>query len=160
LAAAVARELAEQNALLPRAAVAAASLKDWGAIIVAPDADGSLALAADIANRLAPEHLELCVARPWDLLPRIRHAGAVFMGHYAAESAGDYFAGPNHVLPTMGTARFSSALGVQTFCKRTSILALSPAFAAKNAPSIARLARLEGLEGHARSMECRNRDTI
>ena len=155
LAEAVAAELEKQNALLPRRDVAAASLKDWGAIIVAPDTDGALSLAADIANRIAPEHLELCVPHPWDILPRIRHAGAVFMGCYAAESAGDYFAGPNHVLPTMGTARFSSALGVQTFCKRTSILALSREFARESAPAIARLARLEGLEGHARSMERR-----
>ena len=92
---------------------------------------------------------------PWSVLPRIRHAGAVFLGPYAPEPLGDYFAGPNHVLPTLGTARFSSALSVQTFCKRTSIIAASPAFAAANADAVARLARMEQLEAHARSMECR-----
>ncbi len=152
-ASAVAAALAEQLASLPRADIARQSLVDWGGIIVTPD----MATAAAIANVLAPEHLELLVADPWKLLPAIRHAGAVFMGHYAAESAGDYFAGPNHVLPTMGTARFSSALSVQTFCKKSSILALSPAFADRHAASIARLARLEGLEAHARSMEARRR---
>ncbi len=150
VAAAVKNQLAD----LPRAEIAAASLRNWGGLIIADGQTPGIA-AADIANALAPEHLELCVAAPWDMLPAIRHAGAIFLGHHAAESAGDYFAGPNHVLPTMSTARFSSALGVQNFCKKTSILAMSPAFAAANAPAIARMARLEGLEGHARSMEKR-----
>ncbi len=149
LAAGVQAELAVQAARLPRAEVARQSLEHWGGVIVTPDMGTALA----IANALAPEHLELLVDEPWKLLPAVRHAGAVFMGHYAAESAGDYFAGPNHVLPTMGTARFSSALSVQTFCKKSSILAVSPAFAGQNAAAIARLARLEGLEAHARSIE-------
>lgn len=151
VASAVQAELAAQAASLPRAEVAKASLAAWGAVILAPD----IAAAAAIANKIAPEHLELCVADPWALLPRIRHAGAVFLGHQAAEPAGDYFAGPNHVLPTMGTARFSSALSVQTFCKKSSIIAVSESFARDHAASVARLARLEGLEGHARSMESR-----
>ena len=88
-------------------------------------------------------------------MPHIRHAGAIFMGRHCPEAAGDYYAGPNHVLPTMGTARFSSALSVQTFCKKTSIVAPSPSFLQKNGPAIAALARLEGLEAHARSVEIR-----
>jgi histidinol dehydrogenase len=153
LAGQVQKELTKQAAALPRSGIALRSLKDWGAVILAPDLES----AAALANCMAPEHLELCVAEPWALLPRIRHAGAVFMGHHAAEPAGDYFAGPNHVLPTMGTARFASALSVQTFCKKTSILAISPEFSRAHAASIARLARLEGLEAHARSMEMRMR---
>lgn len=103
--------------------------------------------AIALANRVAPEHLEVLMREPWSVLPRIRHAGAVFLGPYAPEPLGDYFAGPNHVLPTLGTARFSSALSVQTFCKRTSIIAASPAFAAAHADAVARLA----LHGAARS---------
>ena len=127
------------------------SLADWSAVVLVPDMDAAIA----IANRVAPEHLEVLMREPWSVLPRIRHAGAVFLGPYAPEPLGDYFAGPNHVLPTLGTARFSSALSVQTFCKRTSIIAASPAFAAANADAVARLARMEQLEAHARSMECR-----
>ena len=148
---AVNAELAVQTASLPRAEVARKALANWGALVVTPDMGTAVALA----NALAPEHLELLVDDPWKLLPAIRHAGAIFMGHHAAESAGDYFAGPNHVLPTMGTARFSSALSVQTFCKKSSIVGVSAAFAQRHAASIARLARLEGLEAHARSMEIR-----
>ena len=89
------------------------------------------------------------------MINRQRASATGFLGPYAPEPLGDYFAGPNHVLPTLGTARFSSALSVQTFCKRTSIIAASPAFAAANADAVARLARMEQLEAHARSMECR-----
>lgn len=110
------------------------SLADWSAVVLVPDMDAAIALA----NRVAPEHLEVLMREPWSVLPRIRHAGAVFLGPYAPEPLGDYFAGPNHVLPTLGTARFSSALSVQTFCKRTSIIAASPAFAAANADAVAR----------------------
>ena len=88
-------------------------------------------------------------------MPRIRHAGAIFLGQHTPEAVGDYFAGPNHVLPTMGTARFASALSVQTFCKKSSIIAASSAFLAQNTTAIASLARIEGLEGHARSVEIR-----
>lgn len=151
LAKAVTAELAAQLKLLPRGEIAAKSLADWGVLALTPD----LATAADMVNRLAPEHLELAVAEPWALLPSIRHAGAIFMGHHCPEPVGDYFAGPNHVLPTLGTARFSSALSVQTFCKKSSIVAASPAFVGAHGAKIARLARLEGLEAHARSVECR-----
>jgi histidinol dehydrogenase len=151
VAEAVGEAIVRQCADLPRADIARESLEKYSAIIVAPDMQAALLLA----NRICPEHLELLVRDPWPLLPRIRHAGAVFMGHYSAEVLGDYFAGPNHVLPTMGTARFSSALSVSTFCKKTSIIAASREFAAVNAESIAKLARLEGLEAHARSALCR-----
>ncbi|CAK7020468.1 MAG: Histidinol dehydrogenase [Desulfovibrio sp.] len=151
LAEAVQRELAAQVATLPRAAIAKASLASWGAVIITPD----LGTAAEIANKIAPEHLELCVEDAWALAPLIRHAGAVFLGHHSAEPVGDYFAGPNHVLPTMGTARFSSALSVQTFCKKTSVISVNASFSREHATSVARLARLEGLEAHARSVEAR-----
>ena len=136
---------------LPRAEIAARALADWSAVAVLPDMEAAIALA----NRIAPEHLEILTATPWELLPRIRHAGAVFLGPYSPEPLGDYFAGPNHVLPTLGTARFSSALSVQTFCKRTSVIAASAAFAASAAEPVARLARMECLEAHARSIEAR-----
>jgi len=151
LADAVLRELEIQCNSLPRAQTARKALENWGAIVLASDLDSAVSLC----NRIAPEHLELLVKEPWSLLPRIRHAGAVFMGEHSPEAVGDYFAGPNHVLPTLGTARFASALSVQTFCKRTSIIAASRAFTQTHADSIARLARLEGLEAHARSAEAR-----
>ncbi len=136
---------------LPRAEIAKASVSRWGCIFVVP----SLQKGIELANRIAPEHMEICTRSPWDLLPLIRHAGAIFLGHYSPEPVGDYYAGPNHVLPTLGTARHSSALSVQTFCKRSSIIATSRTFAQKYASSIARLARLEGLEAHAESIEAR-----
>lgn len=148
----LAEELEEQCAKLPRTAIATTSLKDWGAIVVVP----SLNDALSVANQIAPEHLELCIRSPWETLPYIKNAGAVFMGHNSPEPVGDYFAGPNHVLPTLGTARFSSALSVQTFCKKTSIVATSRNFLRDNREAIARLARLEGLEAHALSVEVRN----
>ena len=114
--------------------------------------------ACEIANRIAPEHLELAVSDPEALLPKIRHAGAIFLGHHASESLGDYCAGPNHVLPTSRTARFSSPLGVYDFQKRSSVIAISPASAARLGPIAATLARAEGLDAHARSAEWRLRD--
>ena len=147
LAAALERRVAD----LPRTAIAAASLSDWGAIIVVP----GLTVGVEIANALAPEHMEVCARDPWALLPHIRHAGAVFLGSHSPEPVGDYFAGPNHVLPTLGTARHASALSVQTFCKKTSIIAASAEFTQSSAAAIARLARLEGLEAHARAVELR-----
>ena len=148
---AVRTELEKQLTLLPREEIARKSLQQYGGILLVD----SLESAAATANAIAPEHLELMVADPWALLPAIRHAGAIFMGYHAAEPLGDYYAGPNHVLPTMGTARFSSALGLATFSKKSSIIAASPAFAQKSAEATARLARLEGLEAHARSALCR-----
>ncbi|WP_273525409.1 histidinol dehydrogenase [Mailhella massiliensis] len=147
VAAALDRRVAE----LPRADIARASLENWSAIIQVP----SLSVGVDMANLIAPEHMEVCTASPWEVLPAIRHAGAVFLGQYSPEPVGDYYAGPNHVLPTLGTARHSSALSVQTFCKRTSVIAASREFTGSHASSIALLARLEGLEAHARSVELR-----
>ncbi|MEG2173381.1 MAG: histidinol dehydrogenase [Desulfovibrionaceae bacterium] len=148
---AVLQELEKQCTTLPRALMARKALQDWGAVVVTP----SMALAVTLANRAAPEHLEVLTRNPWALLPSLKHAGAIFLGPYSPEPVGDYFAGPNHVLPTMGTARFSSALSVQTFCKKTSIIAASEQFTRQSAVSIARLARMEGLEAHARSVESR-----
>ena len=150
---AVREELKKQLADLPRVDIASAALRDFGAIILVPDLNEACALA----NAAAPEHLELLVAEPWALMPHINQAGAVFMGDYAAEVIGDYFAGPNHVLPTMRTARFASALSVQTFTKKISLIATSPDYARAHADKIARLARLEGLEAHARSVETRKK---
>jgi histidinol dehydrogenase len=111
-----------------------------------------------LANRIAPEHLELAVAEPEMLLAKIRHAGAIFLGHHASESLGDYCAGPNHVLPTSRTARFSSPLGVYDFQKRSSVIGVSQAAARRLGRESATLARAEGLEAHARSAEFRVRD--
>jgi len=136
---------------MPRAGIIAASLAARGALIVTRD----LAEACDVVNRIAPEHLELAVDDPDALLPRIRHAGAIFLGHYASEALGDYCAGPNHVLPTGRTARFSSPLGVYDFEKRSSVLRLSRQAAQTLGPIASTLARGEGLVAHARSAEAR-----
>ncbi|MCR4665870.1 MAG: histidinol dehydrogenase [Desulfovibrio sp.] len=146
-------ELDTQCAALPRAEIAKKSLNDWGAVVLVP----SLKTAVEIANAIAPEHLEIFTRDPWALLPSIRHAGAIFLGASSPEPLGDYYAGPNHVLPTMGTARFSGALSVETFCKKSSIIAASPAFLAHSMNDVATLARLEGLEAHARSVEARRK---
>jgi len=153
LAEVVKAELKTQCAALPRGEIAAKSLEDWGAIITVPDME----TATELVNLLAAEHLELSVEDPWALLGSIRHAGAIFMGHNSPEPVGDYFAGPNHVLPTLRTVRFSSALSVQNFCKKSSVIAASPGYVSEHGNKIARLARLEGLEAHARSVECRNK---
>lgn len=153
VASAVLAALEVRLADLPRRDIAAASLKDWGAVVLAPDMDA----AVELANAVAPEHLELLVAEPWSMLPRIRHAGAAFLGPYSPEPLGDYMAGPNHVLPTVGTARFSSALSVQTFTRRMSVIAAGRTFALEHADAVAALARFEGLEAHARSMETRKK---
>ena len=140
--------------LLPemeRAAIIGQSLRNNGALIHVKD----LHEAADIANRVAPEHLELSVSDPETLLPEIRHAGAIFMGHYTAEALGDYCAGPNHVLPTARTARFSSPLGVYDFQKRSSLIMCSEGSAVNLAVTSSILARGEGLTAHARSAEFR-----
>jgi histidinol dehydrogenase len=136
---------------LPRHAIIEASVRNRGALIRTRD----LAEACELANRIAPEHLELAVADPEALVPRIRHAGAIFIGHHASEALGDYCAGPNHVLPTSRTARFSSPLGVYDFEKRSSLIGVSAAGAAMLGRVAATLARAEGLEAHARSAELR-----
>jgi histidinol dehydrogenase len=151
LASAVQRALEEQLPKLARHELARKSLENWGAVVLVDSTTAGL----DLVNALAPEHLELAVGDPFSLLGGIRNAGAIFMGHHCPEAVGDYFAGPNHVLPTLRTARFSSALSVQSFCKKSSIIAASSAYVAEHGEKIARLARLEGLEAHARSVECR-----
>jgi histidinol dehydrogenase len=127
------------------------SLEDFGAFLIVK----SLAEAARIANDLAPEHLELAVQDPWGLLPKIENAGAIFLGHISPEPIGDYVAGPNHVLPTGGTARFSSPLGVYDFLKRSSLICLSPEGLRILSPPAMAMARMEDLEGHRRSVEKR-----
>ena len=144
---AVAASAERQIGEMPRRAIIAASLSQRGALIKVRDLDEACA----VANRVAPEHLELAVAEPSRLLPKIRHAGAIFMGHHASEALGDYCAGPNHVLPTGRTARFSSPLGVYDFQKRSSVLDVSVAAARALGPVAATLAEGEGLAAHARS---------
>jgi histidinol dehydrogenase len=139
---------------MPRRAIIEASLGNRGAIILVRDLEEACA----IANRIAPEHLELAVADPDALLPKIRHAGAIFMGHYSSESLGDYCAGPNHVLPTSRTARFSSPLGVYDFQKRSSLIRVARAAAVRLGATATTLARAEGLEAHARSAEMRGEE--
>jgi histidinol dehydrogenase len=140
---------------MPRANIIAAAFARRGALIHTRD----LAEACVIANRVAPEHLELAVADPDALLPQLRHAGAIFLGHYASESLGDYCAGPNHVLPTGRTARFSSPLGVYDFQKRSSIIRISREGAQRLGALAGRLAEGEGLTAHARSAQARLRQT-
>jgi histidinol dehydrogenase len=147
----VRQALEEQLASLPRQAIARASLERYGAIIVA----GDLAEAIAFSNRIAPEHLELAVADPFAILPQIRHAGAIFMGHHTPEAAGDYLAGPNHTLPTGGTARFFSPLGVEDFVKKSSIVSLSRAGLERIGGAVVHLAGLEGLDAHGRSVSIR-----
>nr|WP_325184420.1 histidinol dehydrogenase [uncultured Oscillibacter sp.] len=147
LAEAVRAEVERQLEQLPRRDVARRSLEENGKIIVAD----SLEKAVEAVNRIAPEHLELCVDDPFALLPRIQNAGSVFLGRTTPEALGDYFAGPNHTLPTSGTARFSSPLGVDDFMKRSSFLYYDRPALSTCAERIADFARREGLEGHARS---------
>jgi histidinol dehydrogenase len=136
---------------LPRAAAVRLALKRRGAAIVVP----ALEQAFELANRIAPEHLELDIANPRRWLAKVRAAGAVFVGSMSSAPLGDYMAGPNHVLPTGGSARFASPLGAYDFVKRTSIIMASAAAVEKLGPEVARLARMEGFEGHARAMELR-----
>jgi histidinol dehydrogenase len=145
------QSLGRQLQQLPRNEIARQSLDDYGAFFLVANLD----TAIELANRIAPEHLELQVRDPWACLGKITHAGAVFLGDYTPEAVGDYFAGPNHVLPTAGTARFASALGVENFLKRTSVIAYSRAAFEQDAAAILRLAELEGLEAHAASVRVR-----
>lgn len=138
---------------LDRAEIITQSIKNFGAFILVKDLDE----AAELANQIAPEHLELCVVEPEQLLKKIRNAGAVFLGHYTPEVFGDYCAGSNHVLPTAGTARFSSPLGVYDFQKRTSVVNCSKAGANKLSTVASTLAHSEGLTAHARSAEYRKK---
>jgi histidinol dehydrogenase len=147
----VAAALERQLGALPRRAIAAESLRANGALILVENLDDAVTLT----NRLAPEHLELLVAVPAALLPRVRHAGAVFLGRNTPEVVGDYVAGPNHVLPTAGTARFASPLGTEDFVKRSSIIEYSPGGLRAAAPHLRTLTRIEGLDGHGKAADLR-----
>jgi histidinol dehydrogenase len=151
IAAAVAAEIDKQLDTLSRKDIARESIKKYGAVLVVDDLDG----AVDLANRIAPEHLELQIREPFEYLGQIRNAGAVFLGHYTPEPMGDYVAGPSHVLPTAGTARFASALSVDHFIKKTSIIHYSRDAFKKEAGDVMRLAELEGLDAHVRSIKIR-----
>jgi histidinol dehydrogenase len=151
---AVAASTARLIAEMPRRDIITASVAKRGALVKVRDLD----VACALANRVAAEHLELAVAEPAALLPKIRHAGAIFMGHHASEALGDYCAGPNHVLPTGRTARFSSPLGVYDFQKRSSLVGLTAAAARTLGPTVATLAQGEGLVAHARSALLRCED--
>lgn len=151
LADAVEKEVERQLALLPRAGIAGASWRDFGAVVTVRDSAEALALA----NRMAPEHLELAVDDPQSLLPGVRNAGAVFLGHHTPEAIGDYVGGSNHVLPTARSARFASGLGVLDFVKRTSVLGCTPSSLAALGPAAVTLAETEQLAGHGRSVSIR-----
>ena len=154
-AGAVSSELERQIPLLPRAEIARISIDNNGKIIVAED---DLMLAIEIANEIAPEHLELCVDNPFDYLDRVKHAGSIFMGRNCPEALGDYFAGPNHTLPTSGTARFSSPLGVEDFVKTSQFTYYTKDALKKVADKVAYFARKEGLDAHARSAVIRTEE--
>jgi histidinol dehydrogenase len=147
----VAAEVERQLTELSRESIARSSWERYGAIIVA----GTLDEAIDFSNRIAPEHLELAVNDPFAILPRIRNAGAVFLGHFTPEAAGDYLAGPNHTLPTGGTARFFSPLSVDDFVKKSSIVYFSEGGLRRLGGDIVRIAGLEGLEAHGKSVSIR-----
>ncbi|MBI3609619.1 MAG: histidinol dehydrogenase [Nitrospirae bacterium] len=143
----------EQIDRLPRKKIITASLRRSGRIFLVKDLEQAVA----IANAIAPEHLELAVDRPDDLLPMVKHAGAVFLGHYTTEPLGDYIAGPNHVLPTGGTARFSSPLSVDDFVKKMSLLSFSREGLSRVKDAAVRMAEMEGLQAHAQAVEVRTR---
>jgi histidinol dehydrogenase len=151
MATAVAAEVERQLAGLARREIAGKSLSRFGAILVVKNLD----TAVELANRIAPEHLELLLIDPFEWMGHIRNAGALFLGHYTPEPVGDYMAGPNHVLPTGGTARFASALSVDHFIKKTSIIHYSRGAFEEEAADIIRLAEIEGLDAHARSIKVR-----
>ena len=148
----VAAQLSRQAELLPRRGVVEKSLAQYGVILIVTDLDE----ACSLVNELAPEHLEIDTRDNDAVAARILHAGAIFFGPYTPEVVGDYFAGPNHVLPTAGAARFSSALGVHDFVKRTSVLRYSREALTHSAGKIAALAKAEGLDAHTRSAQMGN----
>ena len=151
LARAVQAELEVQIPALPRAAIARESIDTNGKIVVTDDLDKAI----EAANLIAPEHLEVCVADPFAVLGRIRNAGSIFLGRHVPEALGDYFAGPNHTLPTSGTARFSSPLGVDDFVKKSSFIYYTPEALGRVKDRIADFAEREGLHAHARSVTIR-----
>lgn len=154
LAKRVANEITKQTAKLERVAVVKASLKQYGAIVLTKDIEE----AFDLSNRTAPEHLELMLTNPWEWLGQVKHAGAVFLGSMTPETVGDYIAGPSHVLPTSGTARFSSALSVDTFMKKTSLISYSKEALQRDSKQVVTLAEQEGLGAHAASIRIRMED--
>jgi histidinol dehydrogenase len=147
----VAACVAQQVAASPKREILEIALERFGRIFVVPD----LTLGLEVANTLAPEHMEIITRRPRDLLPGVRHAGAVFLGPYSSEPVGDYFAGPNHVLPTNGSARFFSPLGVYDFQKRMSLIEYPARALRKHGPAIAALADAEGFYHHAEAVRKR-----
>ena len=151
LAAAVPAAIEAQLIDHPRASITRQALEEWGLIVLAPD----LATAAELSDRFAPEHLELLVEDPEPLAERIRHAGAIFLGPYSPEAVGDYLAGPNHTLPTSGTARFSGALSVETFLRHTSLIRFNREALAATGGAVIALAESEGLHSHAESVRRR-----
>lgn len=151
LAKAVDSAIEQQLGLLSRREIARQSLKSYGALIVVSDVDAAI----DLANRIAPEHLELVIADAFARVGQIRHAGAIFIGSHTPEPIGDYIAGPNHVLPTAGTARFSSALSVDDFVKKTSLIHYASSAFQKEAADVLQLAGIEGLDAHANSVNVR-----
>ncbi|PSL42761.1 histidinol dehydrogenase [Salsuginibacillus halophilus] len=153
LAQLVSTEVNRQLERLPRQEIAQASITDYGAIYVTE----TMAQAVDTVNQLAPEHLEVQTLAPEELLGRLQHAGAIFLGEHSSEPVGDYIAGPNHVLPTNGTARFSSPLNVEDFTKKSSVIRYTKEAIHRDGPDIAALARMEGLEAHARAVELRTK---
>lgn len=154
LAKKVSDELEKQIPELLRADIARSSIDNNGKIIVADDLDSAI----EIANEIAPEHLELCVDQPFDYLDKIRHAGSIFMGRNCPEALGDYFAGPNHTLPTGGTAKFSSPLSVDDFVKKTQYTYYTRDALKKAAPKVEKFAKAEGLTAHAKSAVIRTED--
>jgi len=149
----VQKELGVQLASLPRSAVAEESMKLFGAALVARSVDECI----DLANRIAPEHLEILLDKPEQYAGRIVNAGAIFIGPHTPEPVGDYIAGSSHILPTAGTARFFSGLSANSFLKRTSVVMYNEAALASDTPAIAAIARAEGFEAHARSAEIRKK---
>jgi histidinol dehydrogenase len=147
----VEREVRRQLAVLKRRVIAQKSLDRRGAILIV----GSLTEAVELANRIAPEHLELAVSRPLSLAKRVKHAGAVFLGPHTPEAIGDYLAGPNHILPTAGTARFSSPLGVDDFIKRINQICFTKKALRPFEEDVKRFTQWEGLEGHYRAVQKR-----
>lgn len=156
LADAVLKALEDQMERLGRNEIIRKSLEAYGAIVLAP----TLKEAVSVSNRIAPEHLEILTRDPFTLLPEIQNAGAIFLGEYSPEPLGDYFAGPNHTLPTVGTARFFSPLGVYDFVKRSSIISYTRNAFADAAPYVASFAEAEGLQAHAESIRIRCRGIL
>lgn len=151
LAEAVTKEIERQIGYLERKDILTRSIEDFGAIVITEDLEEALA----VVNKVAPEHLELCVAQPFDLLGEVKNAGAVFLGHYSSEPLGDYFAGPNHVLPTSGTARFFSPLNVGDFIKKSSIISYTKKALLNVKEDVVRFAEAEGLTAHANAIKVR-----